>query len=77
MNYELANGMKMWKGNGNTITLLFSLNGFEILLQERRGQVETILMEHFNGIHFHKSGPPNKQHALSPPPHVKTEFTNV
>ena len=27
MNDKVANGMKMWKGNGNTTTLLFSLKG--------------------------------------------------
>jgi hypothetical protein len=26
MSHKLANGMKMWKGIGNTTTLLFSLN---------------------------------------------------
>jgi hypothetical protein len=25
--------------------------------------VKTIIMEHFNGILFHKSGPANKQHT--------------
>ena len=30
---------------------------------ERIGQVKTIVMEHFNGILFHKSGPANKQHT--------------
>ena len=55
--------MKMWKGNGNTTTLLFSLKRLVIVHQERRGQVKTILMEHINGILFHKSGPGNKQHT--------------
>ena len=63
MNHELANGMKMWKGNRNNTTLLFSLKGLEILNQERRGQVNTIVMEHFNSILFHKSAPANKQHT--------------
>jgi hypothetical protein len=56
----MDNGMKMWKGNGNTTLLLFSLKGLEIFHQERRGQVETIVTEHFNGILIHKSGPANK-----------------
>jgi hypothetical protein len=60
MNLKLANGMKMWKGSGNTITLLFSLKGLEISHVKRRGEVKTIMMEHFNGILFHKSGPTNK-----------------
>ena len=30
--HKLTNGMKMWKGNGNITTLLFSLKGVEILL---------------------------------------------
>ena len=59
-NHKLANSMKMWKGNGNTTTLLFSLKGLEIVHQERRGQVKTIVMEH-----FHKYGPANKQHSLT------------
>jgi hypothetical protein len=63
MNHKLANGMKMWKGNGNTTTLLFSLKGLDILHQERKGQVKTIDVEHFNSILFHKSGPANKQHT--------------
>ena len=56
----------MWKGNGNTTTLLFSLKILEIVHQERGGQVKTIVMEHFNGILFHKSGPANKQHTNQP-----------
>ena len=60
MNCKLANGMNMWKGNGNTTTLLFSLKRLEIVHQERRGQVKTIIIEHFNGILFHKFGPANK-----------------
>ena len=39
-----------WWTLGNTTTLL-------IFHQERRGQVNTIVMEHFNSILFHKSGP--------------------
>ena len=35
----------------------------KILHQEKRGQVKTIVMEHFNGIVLHKSGPANKQHT--------------
>jgi hypothetical protein len=52
--------MKMWKGNKNTTTLLFSLKGLEILHQERRGEVKTIVMEHFNCMLFHKSVPANR-----------------
>jgi hypothetical protein len=63
MNHKLANGMKTWKGNGNTTTLLFSLKGLDILHQERRGQAKTMVMEHFNGILFHKSEPAKKQHT--------------
>ena len=64
MNHKLANGMKMWKGNGNTTTLLFSLKRLEIEDHERRGHVKTIVMA--NGILFHKSGPANKQHTNPP-----------
>ena len=60
----MANGMNMWKGNGNTITC--SLKRLEIVHHERRGQVKTIVKEHFNGILFHKSGPANKQHTNQP-----------
>ena len=63
MNHKLTNGMQMWKGNLNTTTLLFSLKELEILHQERRGQMKTIAMEHFNDILFHKSGPANKELA--------------
>jgi hypothetical protein len=63
MNHKLANSMKMWKVNRNTITLLFSLEGLEILHQERRQQVKTIVMERFSGILFHKTGPANKRHT--------------
>ena len=38
--------MKMWKENGNTTTLLFSLKGLVILHQERRGKLNTIVIEH-------------------------------
>ena len=63
MNQKLANGMKMWKGNGNTTALLYFLNGLEILHQVRRGQVNTIMMEHFKNILFQESGPADKQHT--------------
>ena len=55
----------MWKGNGNTtlLLLLFSLKGLGILHEERRGQVNTIIMEHFNRILLNKSGPAKKQHT--------------
>ena len=58
MNHKLANDMKMWKGNGNTATLLFSLKGLEMLHQEIREQVKTTI-----GILFRKSVPANKQHT--------------
>jgi hypothetical protein len=60
MNHKLASSMKMWKGNRNA-TILFSLKGLEILHQEGRGQVKTIIMEHLNSILFQKSRPTNKQ----------------
>jgi hypothetical protein len=63
MNHKLANGMKVWKGKGNTTTLLFYPKELEILHKEKRGQVNTIVMEHFNGILSHKSGPPDNQHT--------------
>ena len=48
-NQKLANGMNMWKENGNTTTLLFSLKGLGILYQERRGQGKTIVMNTLTG----------------------------
>ena len=60
---KLANDMKIWKGNGSAATLLFSPKRLKIVHQERRGQVKTTVMEHFNGIFFHKYRPANKQHT--------------
>ena len=58
----MGNGMKMWKGNRNTTTLLFS--GPEVLHQGRRDHGKTRVMEHFNRILFYKSGPANKEHTV-------------
>ena len=55
--------MKMWKANGNTTSLSFSLKVLEILPQERRGQLNSIMMEPYNNIPLYKFGPANKQHA--------------
>ena len=74
MNHKLANDMKMWKGNWNTTKLLFSLKKLQILQQERRGQVKTILMEYLNSILFHKSGPDNNQHTNQSITQVKTNL---
>jgi hypothetical protein len=63
MNHKLVNSIQMWNVNGNTTTLLHSLKGFEILHQERREQVNTILMEHFNSIVFHMARHVNNQHT--------------
>ena len=60
---NLANDIKTWKRNGNTIILLFPLKGLEILSQERRGEVNTKLMEYFTSILFHESEPANKQYT--------------
>ena len=43
--------------------IIIFLKGLEILHQERRGQVKTIVMEHFISILFHKFGAANKQHT--------------
>jgi hypothetical protein len=37
------------------------LKGLEILHRKRRGQVNTMVMDHFNSILFHKSTVLNKQ----------------
>ena len=55
----MANVMKIWKKNENTTTL-FYMKGLETF-QERREQVNTIMMEHFNSILFYKSEPAKKQ----------------
>ena len=62
MNLKLANVMEISKGNGNTTTLLFSLKGLQMLHQERRGHVNTLVIEHSN-ILFHKFGPAKNQHT--------------
>ena len=43
--------------------IIIFLKGLGILHQERRGQVKAIVMDHFNGIFFHKSGSANRQHT--------------
>ena len=56
--------MKMWKGNGNTNTLLFSLKGLEILQQETR--VGLLSEHHSYGTfqqHPFSQGPANKQYT--------------
>ena len=69
MNHELANGITVWEGNENAIiiiiiiTLLFSMKELLNLHQERRDQVKIIVMQHLNGILFHKFGSANKQHT--------------
>ena len=57
MDHKLAN-----RSDRNTSTLLFSPKRLGILHQGGRGQVKTLVMEHFNGVLFHKCGPANKQH---------------
>ena len=39
--------MEIWKGKGNIVTLLVSLKELEILHQEKGGQMNTVVMEHF------------------------------
>ena len=55
--------MEIWRRNRNTTTLLFFLWGLGILHQERRVQVNTIMMQHINSILFYKYGPANEQHT--------------
>ena len=54
--------MKIWKGNGNTTTLLFSLKRLEIVQQEIVRHNNGTLQRHL----FHKSGPANMQHTNQP-----------
>ena len=55
--------MPAWWDKVISITLRKVCKGLEIVHQERRGQVKAIVVEHFSGILFHKSGPANKQHT--------------
>ena len=55
--FHNSTSISFTKRKETNTTLLFSLKGHE----ERRGQVNTMLMEHFNNILFHKSGLANKQ----------------
>ena len=51
MSLKLANGMKMRKGNGNTISLLFSLKGLKISYEKIREHGNTAVGysdEYFN-----------------------------
>ena len=73
----MANGMNIWKGNGKTSTLLFSLKELKILHHEKKGHVNTIVMQHFNKITFHESGPANKQHTYQSINYAKILFTLV
>jgi hypothetical protein len=43
--------------------IIFFLKGLEILHQEKRGHVETIVLKHVNSILFPNSEPANKQHT--------------
>ena len=58
----MANGTKVWKGNWNTRTLLFSLKVLNILHPVRREQVN-IVMKRFKSILFQESEPANTQHG--------------
>ena len=64
MNHRLASGIKILKRNGNTTILLFSLEEIEILHQERRIQVNTMLMECFKSILFHKQHTINQYNVV-------------
>ena len=45
MNHKLVKGINMWKRNGNTTIVLFSVKRLEIL---HKKEVNPIVMEHFN-----------------------------
>ena len=66
--------MKVWKGNWNATTLLFSRKGFEILHQVSRGQVKSIVMEYYNGIFFHMPWPEKHITYLSINCHFPVSF---
>ena len=50
----MANGMKVWEGT------LLCLKALTTLHQERRDQVNTIVMQYLNSILFRKSRPANR-----------------
>jgi hypothetical protein len=56
--------MKCGKETGILPHYYFPLKGREILYQERKRQVNIIVVEHFNSILFQKSGRANKQHTI-------------
>ena len=51
MSHKSSKSIKIWKGNGDTITL-FYLKGIQISHQVRRRKVNIIVIEHFNNILF-------------------------
>ena len=59
MNEKLANGMQLWKGNGNATTLSFCLKRLEVLHEEKKKKRTN---EHHSGETF-------KKHSL---PQVRT-----
>ena len=65
MSYKLANGMKMWKQNGNITKLLFSLNGLKIEIDGN----DSLSIKHKENILVHIVSPyvhepANKQHTF-------------
>ena len=60
----MANGRKMWNGNVNITKLLFCLKIIEILHQERRGQVNTTVIEHINPDLVTSSTPINQSMVI-------------
>ena len=67
-NHKFSNGLEMWKED-NKIP--------KILHQEIRGQVKTIVMEHFKSILFHKYRSANKQHTFNQLIIIYSEFQNL
>ena len=51
------------KGTGILPYYYFPRMGLEFYIKKKIGQVKTIVMEHINGILFHKVGSANKQHT--------------
>ena len=60
LNHKLTNGKKWGKETGTI--LCFSLNGLEILQQER-GEVNAIVTKYINSFLFYQSEPANKQYT--------------
>ena len=52
-----------WRYAKELEILPFPLKDLKLYMKKEEDKWKTLVMEHFNGILFHKSGPANKQHT--------------